>query len=131
MHCHAHRWLEKPWFAALLLTVLGLRAVLPAGFMFGASGDGGFGLRLCSQDATAARPPGDTRSSPAPGDGAVPHDAGPCPFAAALGAAAPPAEAWTLPLITPAGTESPDGVAVASTPGRPHPHLARGPPPIA
>jgi hypothetical protein len=34
----AHRWLENPWFAALLLTAIFSRALIPAGFMPGHGG---------------------------------------------------------------------------------------------
>lgn len=34
----AHRWLRNPWFAALLLTALFSRALIPAGFMPGQGG---------------------------------------------------------------------------------------------
>ena len=34
----AHRWLKNPWFAALLLTALFSRALIPAGFMPGQGG---------------------------------------------------------------------------------------------
>lgn len=34
----AHRWLRNPWFAALLLTALFSRALIPAGFMPGHGG---------------------------------------------------------------------------------------------
>jgi hypothetical protein len=39
----AHRWLGKPWFAALLLTAIFSRALIPVGFMPGPGG-----LILCS-----------------------------------------------------------------------------------
>ncbi len=39
----AHRWLDKPWFAALLLTTFFCRALIPVGFMPGPGG-----LTLCS-----------------------------------------------------------------------------------
>ena len=34
----AHRWIRRPWFAALLLTVFVTRAVMPVGFMLGHGG---------------------------------------------------------------------------------------------
>jgi len=39
----ARRWLEKPWFAALLLTAFFCRALIPVGFMPGPGG-----LVLCN-----------------------------------------------------------------------------------
>ena len=44
----AHRWLVKPWFAALLLTAFMSRALRPVGFMPGPGG-----LILCSGYASA------------------------------------------------------------------------------
>ena len=133
MHRHARRWLEKPWFAALLLTVLIFRALLPAGFMLGTTDAGGLGLRLCSLHAAPAPASGGSdASTPHPGDGLQRHDGtGVCPFAAALGATAPPAEAWALP---PGATPRSDFTDATATPAalfRPAAHLPRGPPPIA
>ena len=41
------RWLRRPWFLALLLTVLLLRALVPVGFMPGVGNDGRFTVILC------------------------------------------------------------------------------------
>lgn len=126
----ARRWLEKPWFVALLVTALAFRALLPPGFMPGATDDGGFGLRLCSLHAPSTAAGDDP--APRPDDGGSSQDAhGVCPFAATLAGAAPPLATLSVPLPAPsradfAAVAVPRAVRFHSPAHRP-----RGPPLIA
>ncbi len=47
MNRTAHRWMQKPWFSALLLAALACRALTPVGFMPGIGADGNFSVVLC------------------------------------------------------------------------------------
>ena len=147
----AHRWLEKPWFAVLLLTSFFCRALIPIGFMPGPGG-----LILCSGYAAvppnAAGPiaahdmpdmPGmdmgdmDMSAHPSPsghGDHSPEHDGvGVCPYAAAAAVlaithscSAPSAllPAAIPPTAFPPETPLPRGTIVPTS-------LPRGPPSFA
>jgi hypothetical protein len=43
----AQRWMQRPWFAALLLIALLFRALVPIGYMLGADADHHFAVVLC------------------------------------------------------------------------------------
>lgn len=126
----ARRWLEKPWFAALLVAALALRALLPPGYMPGTSPDGGFGLRLCSLHAPAV--PASDDPAPRSNDGGSSQDThGVCPFAAALAGAAPPVAALSVPLPAPARADFTAVAVPFAARLRSAAHRPRGPPLIA
>jgi hypothetical protein len=147
----AHRWLKKPWFAALLLTAFFSRALIPIGFMPGPGG-----LILCSgyaavpsnvDGAVAAHDMPDMpgmdmgdmdmsthASPPGHGDHSPDHDSmGVCPYAAAAAVLAIThaysAPSGLLPVAPPLTTFPPEiplprGTIVPTS-------LPRGPPSLA
>jgi hypothetical protein len=109
-------------FTALLLPLLVLRAMLPAGFMPVAD-DAGLRVVMCSAGMAAWSAEG----TDAPRH-ELPPNAGECPFAHTPAGAPPAVFALRQPGLTPVSFVVPDRASIFPAAIRPCAHLARGPP---
>ncbi len=80
---------------ALLLPLMALRAMLPAGYMLDA-GQGGLRIVMCSEGLQAA-PLGDNSDQSSNGHGQ--RDSGSCPFAHAAVSAPPPSASPSIAMV--------------------------------
>lgn len=118
------RWprLRRPWLVAILLPVLVLRALVPAGFMAAATDDGGVHMQFCAHAGMHGS------HAPDPKQGADPR----CPFAQSASPAPLPVLALLAPGALSAAIDRP--ILVARTPGSsgpPRKQTPRGPPTLA
>jgi hypothetical protein len=107
---------------ALLLPLLVLRAMLPAGFMPVAD-DAGLRIVMCSAGMAAWT--GEGTDAP---QHKLPPNAGECPFAHAPAGAPPVDFSLPQPGVTPASFVVPDPDSLFPTATRARSHVARGPP---
>lgn len=118
------RWsrLRRHWLVAILLPMLVLRALVPAGFMAAATGDGGVHMQFCAHVGMHGS------HAPDPKQGADPR----CPFAQSASPAPLPVLPVTAPGALVIDSDRPVFVARATGSfGPPRQQSPRGPPTLA